>query len=261
MSDGPAPTGVSDDSFVSGGLRLSRHLVVPHRPDAQVAVLMCHGFPAGPLDARRSGGTFAQLIDRIADDLGIAAMNFNFRGTGTSEGDFSLQGWIDDLRTAAAVLVGDTGVSSVVAIGTETGGSLAVCVGAAEPRIGAVAAMSPRATFDEWGDHPRRFLEQARTVGAVRGPRFPASFEEWSRGFRRFRPLDAARRFAPRPLLVLHGADDEIVPANEGRQLAHAHGTAELRVLEGGDHRLRHDPRAIAVLLGWLDRTRDALRS
>ena len=28
---------------------------------------------------------------------------------------------------------------------------------------------------------------------------------------------------------------------------------------EGAGHRLRHDPRAVAVLLGWLDRMRSTL--
>jgi len=71
---------------------------------------------------------------------------------------------------------------------------------------------------------------------------------------RRFRPTDAARRFAPRPLLVMHGEDDESVPVADSRLLAETHGSAELRVIAGAGHRLRHDPRAIAVLMGWLDR-------
>ena len=36
----------------------------------------------------------------MANELGWAAMTFNFRGCGSSEGDFSLQGWVDDLRAA-----------------------------------------------------------------------------------------------------------------------------------------------------------------
>ena len=28
----------------------------------------------------------------------------------------------------------------------------------------------------------------------------------------------------------------------------------DLRIVQNGGHRLRHDPRAIAMLLGWLDR-------
>ena len=33
-------------------------------------------------------------------------------------------------------------------------------------------------------------------------------------------------------------------------------GAAEIRVLEGVGHRMRHDPRSMAVLFGWLDRQR-----
>ena len=40
--------------------------------DADVpAVILCHGFPIGPIDARRSAGTFPQLIDRIAIEIGM----------------------------------------------------------------------------------------------------------------------------------------------------------------------------------------------
>jgi putative redox protein len=54
----------------------------------------------------------------------------------------------------------------------------------------------------------------------------------------------------------MHGDGDESVPVADSRVLAAAHGSAEFRLIEGAGHRLRHDPRAIAVLLGWLDRQR-----
>jgi putative redox protein len=38
--------------------------------------------------------------------------------------------------------------------------------------------------------------------------------------------------------------------------LAGQHGSADLRMIAGAGHHLRHDPRAIAILLGWLDRQR-----
>jgi putative redox protein len=183
-------------------------------------------------------------------------MTFNFRGTGTSAGDFSLQGWVDDLRAAIDHIVAETAPSQVVLIGTNTGGSIAICVAADDPRVRAAALLGPRGDFDDWADHPRRFLEHAREIGAITTPGFPPSVEDWSRAFRRFRPTDAARRFAPRPLLVMHGDDDESVPTTDARQLALSHGSAELSVLAGAGHRLRHDPRAVAVLLGWLDRVR-----
>jgi pimeloyl-ACP methyl ester carboxylesterase len=246
-------------TFRSGAFTLACHVTTPTgSPRRRPALILCHGFPIGPLDARRSAGTFPQLIDRIAHDLGYVGMSFNFRGTGASDGDFSLQGWVDDLRSAIEFMVAETDPTDVVLVGTNTGGSIAICVAADDPRVRAAALLSPRADFDDWADHPRRFLEHAREIGAIRTPGFPPSFEEWSRAFRRFRPTDAARRFAPRPMLVMHGDDDESVPTRDARQLAAAHGSAEMSLLVGAGHRLRHDPRAVAVLLGWLDRVRSA---
>jgi putative redox protein len=63
-------------------------------------------------------------------------------------------------------------------------------------------------------------------------------------------------KIPPRPLLLVHGADDDVVPLIDARVLADtAEGDdVQLRVIQGAGHRLRHDPRAVAVLLGWLDR-------
>lgn len=249
-----------DDSFNSGGFKLACHIKEPTHlePGSEVpGLILCHGFPMGPIDARRSAGTFPQLVDRVAYEVGYAAMTFTFRGCGGSTGDFSLQGWIDDLRAAIDHLRRETGVRKVVLVGTNTGGSIAICVAADDPRVSAAALLSPRADFDDWVEHPRRFLDHAREIGAVRTPGFPRSMDDWTRAFRRFRPVVAAGRFAPRPMIVMHGEDDDSVPTSDARQLAQAHGDAELAVFPGAGHRLRHDPRAIAVLLGWLDRVRD----
>lgn len=247
-----------DGKFPSGSLTLACHVASPVGLDGPMpGVILCHGFPIGPLDARRSAATFPELVDRMAHEVGYTAMTFTFRGCGSSGGDFSLQGWIDDLRAAIDHLTVRYDVTDVVLIGTNTGGSIAVCVAADDPRVSAAALLGSRADFDDWAEHPRRFLDHARDMGAVRTPGFPPSFEEWSRAFRRFRPTVAARRFAPRPLLVMHGESDESVPPSDSRQLAQAHGAAELVVLPGAGHRLRHDPRAVAILLGWLDRVRE----
>ena len=244
-------------SFHSGGLRLERYLALPSgRTETLPALVLCHGFPIGPLDARQSAGTFPELVDRVAHDLRWAAMTFTFRGCGTSEGDFSLQGWVDDLRAAIDHVVAELSPSGIWLVGTNTGGSIAACVAADDPRVRGLALLGPRADFDDWAAQPRRFLEHAREIGAVRTNGFPADVDDWARELRRFRPVDAARRFAPRPMLVMHGDDDESVPTADARQLASAHGSAELRLVVGAGHRLRHDPRAIAVLLGWLDRQR-----
>ncbi|MCB0957623.1 MAG: alpha/beta fold hydrolase, partial [Ilumatobacter sp.] len=186
--------------FVSGNLRLARYLVRPAgRPGPLPGLIVCHGFPIGPLDARQSAGTFPELVDRAANDLGWVGMTFNFRGCGQSEGDFSLQGWVNDLRAAIDHLIEETSPSGIWLVGTNTGGSLATCVAADDPRVRGIALLGPRADFDDWAAQPRRFLEHAREIGAIRTPGFPRNFDEWGRELRRFRPTDAARRFAPRP--------------------------------------------------------------
>ena len=158
-------------TFTSSGLKLQRYLAVPHGREGRLpGLVMCHSFPVGPIDARRSGGTFPQLMDRIANELGWAAMAFNFRGCGRSEGDFSLQGWVDDLRAAIAHLREQADPYGIWIVGTHTGGSLGTCVAANDPRIKGVAVLGARADFDDWAASPRRFLEHAREVGAVQTP-------------------------------------------------------------------------------------------
>ena len=244
-------------TLLSGGLKLDRYLTQPTgKNGALPALVLCHGYPSGGIDARHSAGTFPELCDRVASELGWVAMTFTFRGCANSEGDFSMQGWVDDLRAAVSHVVAETSPGGIWLVGNNTGGSLALCVAADDPRVNGCALLGARADFDDWAAQPRRFREHAREIGASRRPSFPASFDEWSRELRRFRPVDAARRFAPRPLLVMHGEDDESVPVADSRVLAEAHGAAETRIIAGAGHRLRHDPRAVAVLLGWLDRQR-----
>lgn len=244
-------------TFASGALTLRRYLARPGGShESPPGVIMCHGFPIGPLDARQSGVTFPQLMDRMANDLGWAALTFTFRGCGASEGDFSMQGWMDDLRAAIDHLEEEASPQGIWLVGTNTGGALALCAAADDPRVRGCALLGARADFDDWAGQPRRFLEHAREIGAIRTPGFPRQFDEWTRELRRFRPVEAARRFAPRPMLVMHGENDESVPVSDSRMLAEAHGSAELRILAGAGHRLRHDPRAVSILLGWLDRQR-----
>ncbi len=261
-SSGAINTMLINSTFASSGLTLSSYFARPHGVFGPLpGVILCHGFPIGPLDARQSAGTFPQVIDRMANEVGCAALTFTFRGCGASEGDFSLQGWVDDLRAAIDHLVAIGNVDSVWLVGTNTGASVALCVAADDPRVNGCVSLSGRADFDDWAEQPRRFLEHARDIGAIRRAGFPQNFDEWSRELRRFRPIDAAGRFAPRPLMVLHGDDDESVPTADARALAEAHGSAELRIIAGAGHRLRHDPRVLAVLFGWLDRERSRLAS
>jgi putative redox protein len=180
----------------------------------------------------------------------------NFRGTADSDGDFSLAGWFADLLAAVDHLLGTERVNGVWLAGFGTGGALSVCAGARDLRVRGVAALAAPADFDDWGRHPRRLLLHSRTIGIIRSSGFPASLEDWAQPLRTLRASVLAAEVAPRALLVMHGSDDAVVPADDARALAEAHGTADLRIIRGAGHNLRQDPRAMAVLLGWLDRQR-----
>jgi putative redox protein len=240
----------------SAGVKLRGHLARPaDSTGPRFGLVLCHGFPAGPRGAATSAESYPDLADRLAADAGWVVLSFNFRGTGDSEGDFSLGGWLADLHVAIDYLLGTEEVEGVWLAGFSTGGSLAICAAAEDDRVAGVATMAAPADFDGWADDPDRFLAYAREVGVIRGSAFPSDPTAWARELRETRASSAIGKIPPRPLLIVHGSEDDVVPVLDARQLADAaDGEVELRVLAGAGHRLRHDPRAVAVLLGWLDR-------
>ncbi len=254
------PSLVMDHAFQSGDLVLSGHLSEPSTDPAggpPPALVLCHGFPTRGRESPQSGKSFPELANRIAAELGWLVLTMNFRGCGLADGDFSLQGWLDDV--AAAVLHVETlGCSGVWIAGFGTGGSLAVVEGARNDRVRGVAAMAAPGDFDDWAKNPRRLLLHSRQVQVIKDSDFPAHFDRWAAELKSVRPLEAAEQLAPRPLLVLHGDRDDLTPLEDGKRLAAAHGDAELRIISGAGHELRHDPRAVAVLFGWLRRQRIA---
>jgi putative redox protein len=246
--------------FPSGELTLAAHLARPAvgATSGLPGLVLTHGFPSGRGGAPKSAHTYPQLADRIATELGWVVLAFNLRGCRPSQGQFSIRGWLDDIRAAVDHLEGDATVQGTWCAGFGTGGALGICAGAEDERILGVAAMGAPADFDDWAGHPRRLLDHAREVGVIDEPEWPASLDAWARPLKQLRPIDAAGDVAPRPLLVMHGSADSVVPDFDARLLSDAHGSAEMRFIAGAGHQLRHDPRAVAVLLGWLDRQKHA---
>jgi len=245
--------------FVSGGLNIHGHLARPTKAPGRVVpgVVICHGYPSVVEGGRLSARSFPELAERIANELGLVALVFCFRGCGESEGDFSLRGWMDDLLGAGSFLHAQEQLSSLAVVGFGTGGGLAICAAATDRTMDSVAAVGAPADFDDWASHPRRLLQHSRELGLIHQRAFPPAFDQWARELRDIRPINCVEAIRDRPFLVMHGSDDESIPVFDGRVLADAHGAADLRIIEGGAHQLRHDPRAVAILLGWLDRQRD----
>jgi uncharacterized protein len=240
------------ETTIEGAPALDAYLVRSDRPNRQApGVVLCHGFPSmqRPGVPNRSYQLFAE---RIAAEQGWTVLAISLRGCGDSAGSFSMNGWLADVGRGVERLRAE-GCRGVWLVGSTTGGSLSILAAAQDPDIQGVAVMAPRADFDDWASEPRRFMQHCRTVGVV-AENEPASLSTWTRQLREHRAIDAVPRLAHRPLLILHGLNDRQVPAEDARSLAARHPSAELRLIAGADHRIRHDPRAVAVLLGWLGR-------
>jgi putative redox protein len=244
--------------FPSGSLQLAGHLARPSTRSASgvSAVVFAHSFHTAAGGAAATAATYPELAERIATELGWYALTFTCRGAGASEGQFSLGGWLTDIEAAIDHLHGLEEVSGVWVVGFGTGGALGICAAAHDSRVQGVAVLGGPADFDDWAGQPRRLLEYSREVGLVTDTGFPPSFDQWSRELRTIRPLQCVAQYSPRSLLVVHGTDDDSVPDFDARVISDAHGSAEVRIIPGAGHHLRDDPRAVAVLLGWLDRER-----
>lgn len=241
----------------SDGIELRSYLARPQEHAAPRGLVLCHGFPQAPREAASAGLRYAELADRIADQVGMTVLTFNFRGTGQSEGDFSLGGWAHDLKAAVDRLREEVGQPNVWLAGFGAGGSLALHHASGDEAVRGVASFSARAHFDDWYEHADTLLHHLRDFGMVRSDDFPPDLAAWRDELRAMRVVDQVAQLVGRPVLLVHGADDERVPVQDARDLAGAMGgQADLRVIHGASHRLRHDPRIVALLLGWLDRQR-----
>lgn len=245
--------------FSSGGVTLRGYLARPKAPSSSATgrfgLVLCHGFPADARGKRTAPQSYPELGERIAADTGWIVLSFDFRGAGDSDGDFSLAGWLADIGAGVSFLRATGEVDAVWLAGFSTGGALALCAAGEDDDIAGVATFAAPADFEGWAADPRRFLEHARTIGVVRSKGFPVDFEGWARELREIKPLALIGKIPPRPVLIVHGSEDEVVDLMDARALTDAaDNMVDLRVLSGAGHRLRHDPRAIAVLLGWLDR-------
>ena len=217
-----------DVSFVSAdGVGLAGWWL--DRPGSDTVVVVAHGHR----------GTKSEMLG-IGSGLwraGNTVLVFDFRGNGDSEdGPQSLSHREQaDLRAAVDYAVERRPDARIVVVGFSMGASTAILEGASDPRVAAFVLDSPFATMgDVVAANYRRYRLPHRPIvplaSLVNRIRYGYSYAQ-------VRPLDAISALAPRPILLLHGTDDRIIPYEHAGLLADAAGpTCELVTFEGVDH-------------------------
>jgi dipeptidyl aminopeptidase/acylaminoacyl peptidase len=244
-------------SWKSDGLKIAGEVYSPGNQDERLpALIICHGIPAGVKGPEDRG--YPLLAERFCRE-GFLTVIFNFRGAGSSEGDFDLLGWARDLEGGLDYLSSRREVDPkrIFLLGFSGGAAVAIYVAAHRNEVAALVSCASPAEF---GDLTEKrlddFLAHARKVGIVRDSHFPPSMDDWRKSFQAVKPIDWIAKIPPRPILLIHGTRDEVVDLAHAKRLyQRVKGRAEIFLLEGGGHRLRVDERAMGKALEWLKKT------
>lgn len=211
---------------------------------------MCHGFPSLSVKSDSIGNSYHLLAERISEELGYLVLCLSYRGCGESSGFFSPLGWLRDVHVAIESMNERFGNTRISLLGFGTGAALAIKAASQTDKVVSVVTLAARAEFNSWAYQTEALARFANKVGVI-DDEAAIDQKAWSEELKELNAIHAAAKYAPRPLFLIHGREDERVPDLDSRALADAHGSADLRIIRGAGHLLRHDPRAIAMLLGW----------
>ena len=230
-------------------------LYLPAGKAPHPTVCVCHGIPSGKSHDPDDGG-YPALAEKICRE-GFAVFIFNFRGTGDSGGNLDLPGWSRDLAGVIACLwdLKEIDKSYLALLGFSGGAAISIHVAAQDSRVSRVAACASPAelNFSDEDNNPQLVIDHFRNIGAIRDIDFPPSIEEWFNGFNSVSPIKCVAGIAPRPLLIVHGNQDDTVNISHAHRLYNKAGEPKrLAIIDGAGHRLRQNDEAVAVAIEWL---------
>lgn len=239
-------------AIVCDGYRLKGGCVLPDDPRALVALL--HGIPsAAPPDPGDDG--YPGLARRLAE-RGFAAAWADMRAVRASQGFFSLEGWVRDVRAIvdAARAVEGVPAAPVVLVGCSAGGVVAAEAVRRGAPCDALALLASPAVWVTFTSDPAEALRRiTEDAGLAVAPEVLKDPGPWAAEFRTVTAEGALAKLSV-PVLILHGTADDVVPVDHAGRLAERCSKAELRIVEGASHQLRRDERALEELFAWLDR-------
>jgi len=279
-------------TFPSDGLTLAGILHVPEGRgprERRPAFLVLHGFGS----SKNAGNSTAAA--KLLEGLGYAALRFDMRGCGESEGTrgrvICLE-QVEDAKNALSFLATRPEVDPrrIGLLGASFGAAVAVYTAGVDPRVAACISAGG------WGDGEKKFRKQHASPEAWR--RFTAMLEEGRRHRGRtgqsimvprydvvpippalrgnlapgsamefpfevvesmyaFRANDVVGKIAPRPLLLLHPANDSVTPTEQSIDLfLHAGQPTDLHLVADVDHFVlaEGNPLVVNLVRNWLEK-------
>ena len=241
-------------TFGSQGHDLLGVLYLARGSEPKPTVVLLHGCPG-----------LEQNLDLAVElrDRGWNALVFHYRGCWGSGGRYDLRTITADVAAAVDYLQSGEHPSvdrdRIAVIGHSLGGWAALLAAARDPRLRAVAVCGGVA--DLGGMQPSGILvgtaeiheEITRFVAAE-----PEEFlQQGAEVAAEPQPIDLADSISPRPLLIVHGSDDEWVPVEQARAL-YERATEPRRYVEisGANHSFSwHRAHLRRLIADWLAET------
>lgn len=203
-------------------------------------VVFCHGFASNKEGYRRRA--------EIAVDEGFDAAIFDFRGNGDSSREFQdtdLTTRIEDLQRVLEEVEDDR----IGVYGSSFGGLVAINAAREDDRIDAIALKAP-VTFYNSLDMIDNAVEEQGFYEHVEGKRVEEDFLEDVRSY----SAEKAMEQLSIPTLILHGAEDEVVPIEDSRRFYSGLDCEKsLEVIEGSGHRMddETDREVVSTAMDW----------
>ncbi len=219
------------------------------------ALCLCHGIPSGQQPSPDDRG-YPALAERFCA-AGFVTLIFNFRGTGLAQGNLDILGWTRDLKAAIDYLcsMDEVDRSRLCLLGSSAGAAVSVYVAANDPRMSSVITFACPANFGFLANKQQvnSLLDHFRSIGLIKDADFPPSIDGWLDSFNTVSPIRYIQKISPRPLLLIHGEKDDLVPVEHAYRLYEKAGEPkELVIIPGAGHRLRLEEKAVTTALDWL---------
>ena len=220
---------------------------------AATTLIVCHGFTG-----TKEGGGKALDMAKHFSESGIETLLFDFSGNGKSEGNFSeitLSNHIDDLKWVVN-WCRQVKSGPIITLGRSFGGCAVIAHAATDTSIDGVCTWATPAELRPlfWGLAVEDPMESS-LVHLENEEGTVLLKSEFFRDIVHYNLTEAVGLISPRPILFIHGTEDETVPPDDGKKLYDAaYDPKMLRYIPQANHRFQDTYQDVwSVCLEWLN--------